>query len=201
MNARKLRDRVVAGSLALTGLLLTGVLADRCAADNYQVDPTHSFVSFRVKHMGVGYAYGRFDDLAGSFMFEEGNPVGVTFDFTIKADSVDSNNSKRDQHLKGPDFFNVKEYPTITFKSGLVRRSGERGFEVAGDLTLHGVTRPINAKLEWVGSGKDQLGGFRQGFEGTFVLKRSDFGMNFGLDGGGLGDEVRVTVAFEGVKK
>ncbi len=171
-----------------------------CAADNYQIDASHSFVNFRVKHMNTGYAYGRFDDLSGNFMFDDKNPAGVTFDFTIKADSVDTNNTKRDQHLKGPDFFNVKEFPTITFKSKLVRRNGEKGFDVSGDLTLHGVTKPVSATLEWVGSGKDPWGGFRSGFDGTFVLKRSDFDMKFGLDGG-LGDEVRVTVAFEGVKK
>lgn len=185
---------------SLLCLLLLGAAAKCGAADTYQVDPAHSFVMFRVKHMGIGYAYGRFDDLSGAFMFDSSNPSGLTFDLQVKADSVDSGNAKRDQHLKGPDFFNVKEYPTISFKSTSVRRAGEKSFDVSGDLTLHGVTRPVTVRLDWVGSGKDPWGGYRTGFDGSFIIRRSDFGMKFGLDGG-LSDEVQITVAFEGVKK
>jgi polyisoprenoid-binding protein YceI len=169
-------------------------------ADNYAVDGAHSFVNFRIKHMGVSYAYGRFDDLSGTFMLDESSGAGMTFDMAIKAASVDTGNPKRDEHLKGPDFFNVKEFPSITFKSKQVRRNGEKGFEVGGDLELHGVVRAVNVRLERVGSGKDPWGGFRTGFEGSFVIKRSDFGMAFGQDGM-LGDEVTIYVAFEGVKK
>ncbi len=176
--------RIVAiGGFALAIGLLINVLAEPAAADNYQVDPTHSFVTFRVKHMGMSYAYGRFNELSGSFLFNEVSPEGVTFDFKAKAESVDTGNAKRDQHLKGPDFFNVKEYPTITFKSTNVRRSGEKSFDVSGDLMLHGATRPVTFRLDWVGSGKDPWGGFRSGFDGSFVIKRSDFGMKFGLEG------------------
>jgi polyisoprenoid-binding protein YceI len=192
-------QRPIAGALAV---LLTGVcvLTERAIADEYKVDPAHSFVSFRIKHMGVSYAYGRFNDFNGVFMVDQPSGNGLTFDFVMKADSVDTGNAKRDQHLKTPDFFNVKEFPAVEFKSKQVRRNGEKGLEVGGDLTMHGVTRPINVHLERVGSGKDPWGGYRTGYEGSFVLKRSDFGMNFGSDGM-LGDDVTVTVAFEGTRK
>lgn len=180
--------------------LLLAAAAECRAADVYQVDGAHSFVTFRVKHMGIGYAYGRFNDLSGTFLFDSNSAVGLTFDMKIKADSVDTGNAKRDQHLKGPDFFNVKEYPTISFKSKEVRRYGEKGYDVSGDLELHGVVRPVTMRLDLVGSGKDPWGGYRSGFEGSFVIRRSEFGMKFGLDGG-LSDEVQITVAFEGIKK
>lgn len=188
--------------LAGLAALLAGAfpLAGRAGAEEYKVDPAHSFVGFRIKHMGVGYAYGRFNDLNGSFILDEPSGNALAFDFELKADSVDTANAKRDQHLKSAEFFNVKAFPTIEFKSKVIRRNGEKTVDVAGDLTLRGVTRAINVRLERVGSGKDLSGNYRTGYDGSFVLKRSDFGMNFGADGM-IGDDVTVTVAFEGIRK
>ncbi len=147
-----------ASALSLLFVLSAWLPPAPAGAEEYKVDSAHSFVSFRVKHMGVSFAYGRFDDLGGEFNIDEPSGNGLTFDFVIKADSIDTGHPKRDQHLKSADFFNVKQYPTIEFKSKSVRRNGEKGIEIGGDLTLHGVTRAVNAHMERIGSGKDPGG-------------------------------------------
>lgn len=177
-----------------------GLLPVVCrAADAYKVDPVHSTVLFGLKHMGVGYIFGRFDEISGTVQVDEQNAAGLVFDVQVKAESVDTNNAKRDQHLKGPDFFNVKEFPAIAFKSREVKPGEGQSFMVTGDLTLHGVTRPLTVKLDRVGSGKDPTGAFRTGFVASFTIKRSDFGMKFMPEA--IGDDVRLTVAFEGVRQ
>ncbi len=154
---------------------------------------------FRIKHFGVGYIHGRFDEAGGDFTWDDANPAGIALDIHVKAETVDTNNAKRDQHLKGPDFFNVREYPDIAFKSTQVRQLDANNYEVAGNLTLHGVTRPLTVKLEHVGAGKDPFGMYRNGFEATFVIHRSDFGIKAMPEG--VGDEVRVTAAIEGLRQ
>jgi len=171
------------------------------AAESYKVDNVHSTVIFRVKHMDASYAYGRFNEMAGSFSIDEADPARTTLDFQVTADSVDTNSAKRDQHLKGPDFFNAKEFPKITFKSKDVKKVGKDAYEVVGDLTLHGVTRPVTVKVAAIGTAKRPVvmgGGYAAGFEGQFVVNRSDFGMKGMV--GPIGDEVRVTVSVEGTR-
>jgi len=117
----------------------------------------------------------------------------------VKADSLDSANADRDKHLKGPDFFNVKQFPTLAFKSTRVRALGDKDYEVTGDLTFHGVTRPVTVKLERIGTGKGMRGETRTGFEATFAIKRSDFGMKYLIPA--VGDEVRIIAAVEGIRE
>lgn len=183
-------------SMAAALALAFAYVAPSVAA-GYKVDPIHSGVTFRVKHLGVGYIHGRFDKLGGTFTFDDKNSADMTFEMQVPADSIDTNNAGRDRHLRGPDFFNVKEFPAIAFKSTEVKPAGENTYDVAGDLTMHGVTKPIHAKIEHVGTGKDPRGGVRCGFEATFTINRSDFEMKNMLQG--IGDEIRVIVAFEGV--
>lgn len=180
------------------GVVLTQAAAPAARADTYKVDPIHSSILFRVKHLGVGYIYGRFNDCGGTFTFDEKNPAGSSFAVEVKATTLDTNNAARDLHLKGPDFFNVKEFPTIAFKSTQVKQLDGQNYEAAGNLTLLGVTKPVTVKLERVGSGKDPRGTFRTGFESIFTIKRADFGMKF--MSGAIGDEVRIIVAIEGTK-
>jgi polyisoprenoid-binding protein YceI len=174
----------------------TGTLA--LAADAFQVDSVHSSVIFRVKHMNVSYAYGRFNDVSGKFLLDETDPSKSVFDLTIKSESVDTASTKRDSHLKGADFFNAKQFPTIAFKSNSVTKSGS-GYDVTGDLTLHGVTKPVTFRLASTGTGKSPVGGTVAGVEASTVIKRSDFGMTYMV--GPIGDEVTVTVALEGGRK
>jgi polyisoprenoid-binding protein YceI len=174
----------------------TGTLV--LAADAFQVDTVHSSVLFKIKHQNVSYAYGRFNDVAGKFLVDEADPSKSTFDLTIKGDSIDTASGKRDTHLKGPDFFNVKQFPTITFKSKSVARAG-KDYDVTGDLTLHGVTRPVTFHVVSTGTAKGMMGGTVSGVEASAVIKRSDFGMNYMV--GPLGDEVTVTASLEGGRK
>jgi len=168
------------------------------AVEMYAADPTHSSVVFRVKHMSTSFSWGRFNVIAGSFTLDESNPAEGRFEFQVKADSIDTADPKRDQHLKSPDFFNVVQFPTIAFKSQSIARSGN-AYEVTGDLTLHGVTKPIKLKVVTTGSGKNQMGTPIAGIESSFNIKRSDFGMSKMIPG--VGDDVWVNVSIEGVRK
>jgi polyisoprenoid-binding protein YceI len=166
------------------------------AADTYKVDAAHSAIVFRVKHMNTSNSWGRFNDVSGTFGIDGSMPTA--FDFTVKAASIDTANEKRDTHLKSPDFLNVRQFPTITFKSKDVKKNGEL-YEVTGDLTLHGVTKPVMAKVEVTGTGKGPTGGAIAGFEATLDIKRSEFGMTFGVPNM-VGDDVRIIVSAEGGK-
>ena len=174
--------------------------ANTQTTETYKVDPVHTTAIFRIKHLGVTYFYGRFNETTGSFTLNTENPCEMLFDVQIKTDSVDTNAAGRNNHLKGPDFFNAKQFPTISFKSKSVESSGENTYAVSGDLTLHGVTKPITAQMEFVGQGdKGRRFGYRAGFDATFTIKRSDYGMNFMQ--GMLGDEVTIMVGLEGVRQ
>lgn len=167
----------------------------------FTVDAVHSGVIYKIKHAGLSNFYGRFNTFEGTFSLDPANPSSGMFDVTINADSVDSNNSQRDGHLKSPDFFNTKQFPKITFKSKEIKKAGDH-FDLTGELTLLGKSMPITAKLEWQGEGdRGQRMGYRAGCEAIFTFKRSDFGMKYGIDGNVLGDEVTVTVSLAGVKK
>lgn len=166
--------------------------------EEYKVDPVHSSVWFRIKHLGVSYCYGRFNEPMGSFVWDEQNPEASKFTVKVAVEKIDTDNEKRDQHLRGVDFFDAAKHPEITFTSTAIKPQGDNKFEVTGDLTLHGVTKSITVVLEHVGGGKDPWGGFRRGFETKFTIKRSDFGMNYMQ--GPLGDEVTLKVGIEGVR-
>lgn len=168
------------------------------AAEGYKVDAAHSTVLYRVRHMNVGQAWGRFNDISGTFRLDPEGPAGGSLAFQVKAESVDTANPARDKHLRNADFLNATQFPTITFQSKKVAKNSDGSYRVDGDLTLHGVTRPITVTLEDVATGTDPRGGQRAGFETTFTIKRSDFGMTKMLEM--IGDEVRLVVAIEGVR-
>ena len=168
-------------------------------ADSYRVDGVHSSVIFRVKHMGIANFYGRFNEISGSFDFDPKDPSKLSIDVQINAESIDTHSQRRDRHLKGPDFFNASQFPSISFKSKSAKKAGPESYEVKGELELHGVTRPLTVKVEHTGSGRGPRGDQREGFETTFTIKRSEFDMKFMLRG--LSDEVRITLSVEGVLK
>lgn len=179
-------------SIGILTFVLAPAIAAR-AADNYEIDPVHSVLIFRIGHMNVGVFYGRFNNPTGRIAFDEQNPSASTFQAQVKAADFDSGNEKRDQHVRGPDFLGSKEFPNITFKSTAVKSAGDGKYEVSGNLTMHGATKPVTATLEKIGASGDRIG-----FEGTMEVKRSDFGMK-GMQG--VTDEVRLIIAVEGVKK
>lgn len=166
-------------------------------AETYAVDAVHSTVLFRINHMGASNFYGRFNGIEGEFKVVEGGTGSVSV--TIDAASVDTANAQRDGHLKSPDFFSVEEFPQITFKSDALKHLGGAKYEAKGSLALHGVTKEVTVALERIGNG-EMKGTPITGFEGTVTIKRSDFGMKYGL-GGPLGDDVKLILAIEGKRK
>jgi polyisoprenoid-binding protein YceI len=185
-------------SLRHFALLAALAIPTIASAETYGVDTSHSKATFRVKHFGVSWFWGQFHDLSGTVNFDAKNPTAGSLDLTIKADSLFTADKKRDDHLKSPDFFNTKQFPTITFKSKSVAQNGAK-LTVTGDLTLHGVTKAVTADFEFTGEGKDPWGGYRAGWESKLSIKRSDYGMNFMQ--GGIGDDITIYLAIEGVKK
>jgi len=210
-------NRTIAAVSSATVLALAGValVAPQPAAvaetetldgHEYSVDKVHSSVVFKIKHGGIANFYGRFNELDGSFNIDRDNPSESTFTATIPIDSVDTNNGRRDGHLKAADFFNMRQYPTATFVSTGMSATDEAGvFELRGDLTLHGRKRAIVAELHDFGTGTFR-GNDIAAFEARFSIKRTDFGMSTyvaedGSDSGGLGNTVDIIIAVEGIKK
>ena len=195
----KLFAMMISGVLATSGLALNfqGASANEGSAAQYVVDTAHSSVIFGVTHMNSSRFYGRFNKTTGNFSYDESDPTKSKFDIEIDADSVDTAFEGRDKHLKSPDFFNVKQFPTITFKSKSLQKKGD-SWKLKGDLTLHGATKEIEADFEWIGTGEFR-GDKKGGFEAIFKIKRSDYGMTF--MNGPLGDEVKIIVSLEGNQK
>jgi polyisoprenoid-binding protein YceI len=184
--------------LTLFLALISALVFSANAADTFKVDPVHSFVLFSVQHFGVSNSYGRFNDISGTVVFDKDNPSKSSVELSVPVESLDTNNSKRDQSLKSPDYLNAKQFPTLTFKSTKVEGSGDT-FKVFGDFTLHGVTKPLTVDFKKVGEGKGLQGEARAGGETHFTIKRSDFGMNF--QQGLVGDDVTIILSLEGVKQ
>ncbi|MBX3358577.1 MAG: YceI family protein [Phycisphaeraceae bacterium] len=194
-------------SLAAAGAMLAGAgspaapaaPATTGSAEAFNVDPVHSTAIYRVKHLGTSYSYGRFTDISGTFLLDPENPDKSVIDVTINTESIDSGNQGRDKHLRSPDFFSAKEFPTITFKSTGVKKTGDTSFDVSGDLTLRGQTKPVTVSVDLTGTGKGMRGGELAGVESKFTVKRSDYGMTFLPEA--VGDEVSLIVSLEGGRK
>lgn len=173
-------------------------------ADVYEIDPVHSNVGFRVRHI-VAMVEGRFDEFSGTIRFDEKKPADLKADVVIKTASVSTNNPKRDNHLRTADFFHVDKHPTMNFKTTKVVPAGQDKFQITGDLTLLGVTKPVVLEAELLGTGADPQGNTRIGFSATGKLNRKDYGMvfNIPIDKGGLvlGDEVQLKIDVAAVKK
>jgi len=166
------------------------------SAATYKVDPVHSTAVFRTTHLGVGASWGRINDPQGTFTT---SADGVTFDVQLDPAKVDTFNKKRDDHLRGADFFNVEQFPQWTFKSTGSRRVSDGKYEVTGTLTIKGVSKQVTVPMSFIGEGQDPWGKYRAGFEATFVINRMDYGISYMPDG--LGKEVTVIVALEGTRQ
>lgn len=196
----KLRILAAVMTIGLAAGALLGRSSAQSESDSYLIDEVHSSAIFRIKHAGASYFYGRFNQVEGEFTHSPDSPDQISFNVNIRADNVDTNNSKRNAHLKSADFFNAMEFPNITFKSTKVKKLDGNNYEVTGDLSLHGVTKPLTTKIEFVGEG-EAMGKHRAGWDTTFTIKRSEFGMTKYLDDGSLGDEVKLMVGLEGIRK
>jgi polyisoprenoid-binding protein YceI len=174
------------------------------AVDTFTIDKEHSQATFQVRHL-FSKTSGRFNDFGGTIRMDEKNPAASSVEFRIQAASIDTDNEKRDEHLRAEDFFDVGKHPEIVFVSEKVRKLAADQYEVAGTLTLRGVKKAIVLPVTYGGSGKDPWGHTKAGFSTEIILNRKDFGMswNAALDNGGLmlGDEVQVTVELEALKQ
>lgn len=161
---------------------------------DWVVDAGHSSVVFRVKHANAAWFKGAFDVVNGTITLDPSKPETGSVKLTIPVASIDSNDAKRDEHLKAPDFFNAKENPEITFTSSKIAKKGD-AFEVTGKLAMAGKSKDVTIPVEKVGEG--EFYGKRVGFSTTFTIKRSEFGMTYGVDKNVLGDDVTLMIDLE----
>lgn len=185
--------------LAVAAVLAISSGTSLRAAEEYQFDPVHSSVSFKARHLDISWIHGRFNEVEGKFAIDKQNPSKSWFQFSIKVDSVDTANKARDEHLRQPDYFDTKQFPTIDFKSTQVKPLKDGGYEVTGDLTMHGKSNKVTLHLEG-GKETEWMGTKRIGFSTDLSLKRSDY--NFDPKAiGPIGDEARIYIDFEGAHK
>jgi polyisoprenoid-binding protein YceI len=184
-------------------LILALGLGTAVAQGVYTVDAVHSSVGFKVRHL-VSRVAGSFTDFEGAITADFANLDASSVELVIKADSIDTNNEKRDGHLRSSDFFDTEKYPEITFKSTKITRVDDQSFAVAGTLTMHGVSKEITLVVHYLGE-MAAMGGVRAGYELSTTINRRDFGVswNRALDAGGwvLGDDVEINISLEVVKQ
>lgn len=182
-------------------MVLVGVPAF-AAPEHWAIDPSHSDVRFKIRHM-ISRVTGGFDTFSGEVEMDSENPTTGSVMFEIDAASINTNNDDRDNHLKSKDFFNVEEYPKISFKSKAVKKKGDE-LMVSGDLTMRGVTKPIDLTVLLGGVAVDPWGNQKAGFEVNGKLNRKEWGIvwNKDLDKGGtlLGDDVTIMINIEAAK-
>ena len=185
------------GSLVLLLLLGFVGITQPMEASLYEIDTAHSMILFRAKHNGVSYNYDRFNEFTGKIVMAGIGVPETMVEFEVKTASVDTGNEKRDQHLRSSDFFSAKQFPVITFKSTkVIEKEGEEDvLEVTGDLELHGVKKSITVDVEITGRATGRDGASLIGFESIFTIKRSEFGMTYGMEG--ISDDIRLIVSIE----
>jgi polyisoprenoid-binding protein YceI len=169
----------------------------------WKIDPQHSHVEFAVKHMMISTVKGRFSEVTGEIHLDESNLAASKVDVDVNVASIDTREPQRDAHLRSADFFDAENLPTMTFRSRTIEGTLDQ-FKVTGDLTIHGVTKPLTLDVTHEGRGRDPWGGERIGFAATSRIKRSDFGLtwNAALETGGflVGDDVKISLDVEAVK-
>ena len=184
--------------VVLGAAVLTFCGAGANAADAYQVDGVHSAVVFKVNHMNAGNVWGRFNKISGTVQFDAEKPEACSISVDVEATSVDTGNEKRDEHLRSPDFFNVKEFAKLSFVSKSIKKSGD-DYEVSGTFTLHGVSKEITFTAKKTGLAKGMKEEMRLGLEAVFSIKRAEYGMNYMPDK--LGAEIPIVISLECVKQ
>ena len=186
-----------------TSLLIAGLTFGNTAlmADDYVIDTkgAHASIKFRVQHLGYSWLYGRFNEFDGKFSYDEKQPENSSIEVTIKTGSVDSNHAERDKHLRSDDFLNVAKYPEAKFVSTGYTQGKDGAGVLKGNLTLNGVTKPLEIDVEFIGAGKDPWGGYRVGFEGTTRFAMADFGIVKDL--GPKSKDVEMILSVEGIRQ
>jgi polyisoprenoid-binding protein YceI len=183
---------------------MSTAIATGVTTTTWKIDPAHSHVEFAVKHLMISTVRGRFAGVEGTVRLDDSTPSEADVDVRIDVATIDTREPQRDAHLRSADFFDVDKYPHLTFKAGRILDRKGRDLTLAGELTMHGVTRPVVLDVTEEGRGRDPWGGERLGISATTKVKRSDFGLtwNQALETGGVvvGDEVKVLLELELLK-
>jgi len=174
-------------------------------AEKWNFDPVHSHIAFSVRHLMISKVTGHFKSWTGTLLIDDDQPENSRIDVEIEAATIDTKEPQRDDHLRSPDFLDVEKYPSASFNSRKVEVIGDDRYRVTGDLTLHGISKPLVLDVTYEGAGKDPWGGERAGFVATTAIDRKDFGLvwNKALETGGVlvGDKVELTLEIEAVKQ
>jgi len=183
----------------------TTTTTPQSAVSTWNLDPVHSVAEFKVKHMMISNVKGHFTGLSGTLTYDEQNVTNSRVEATIDVATINTGDAQRDGHLKTADFFDAEKYPAITFRSTNIKRTGDDELAVSGDLTMHGVTRPVVFNVEGpTAAGKDPWGNTRMGLSATTKINRKDFGLtwNATLETGGIlvGEEITITLDVQFVK-
>lgn len=190
-----------------TKVLLSGLLASllnvgAAHAAEWTFDPAHSSAAFSVKHMVVTNVRGEFSKITGMANLDDKDLSKSTVEFTADVDTISTHEPKRDEHLKSPDFFDAKKFPKVTFKSTKIEKAGEGKYKLVGDLTMHGITKPVTLEVEGPSAAiKSPFGVMVRSVSATGKINRKDWGLSFNkaLEGGGLmiGEEVKLDIDVE----
>lgn len=193
-----LKKTVVATALSACAL----VPMAQAQADDYVVDTEgqHSFIQFKVSHLGYSYIIGQFEDFSGQFSYDPDNLEASSVEFEVQVTSLNTNHAERDKHFLSEDFLEADEYPTATFTSTGFAPDGDDKGVLTGDLTLKGETREIEMPVTLVGEGEDPWGGYRAGFEGSTMLTLGDYGIDMS-DFPDVMHQLELYVTFEGVRQ
>lgn len=172
---------------------------------SWDIDPNHTQVEFSTKHMGIMTVRGRFADVQAKLDFNEDDFTASTVEAIINAASIVTGDDRRDGHLKSPDFLDAEKFPTITFKSTGIEKGSHERYNLTGDLTIRGVTRPVKLEVVYSGQGKDPYGNTHAGFSAEGAISRKDWGLewNVALETGGwlVSDQVKLFLEVEAIKQ
>ena len=193
-------------STAALWLILGASAPVQAQPARYQLDPDHITVAFLVDHIGFAKVLGMFRAARGSYRFDEATATLSEVRIEVETASVFTNQRKRDDHLKGPDFLNSGEFPRMVFTANGARRTGERTFEIAGQLELLGKSQPLTLQATWNKSAESPMGGplskpYTMGVSARGSFKRSAYGMNYAVSNGWVGDEVPLIIEFEAIRQ
>jgi polyisoprenoid-binding protein YceI len=170
----------------------------------YNIDKAHSEATFQVRHL-LTKVRGHFSDFEGTIEYDEQSPERSSVNVTIQAASIDTHERDRDTHLRSADFFDAEKFTALTFRSGTLTRTGDQRFDVTGDLTIRGVTRPVTFDVTFLGKAKDPWGNERIAFEAEAAINRKEYGLNWNaaLETGGflVGDEVKISLSVQAIPK
>lgn len=189
--------------LIAAGMMMgTSLVQPAFAAETFILDPGHASILFGVSHLGFSKTFGRFNSVEGTFTLDAAAPEKSSVAVTMDSASLDTNHKERDEHLRGKEFFDVAQFPTLSYKSTSVKLTGEKTATVIGDLTMHGVTKPVPLEVTLVNVGPNPMDPTKTkivaGFSARGTLKRSDFGMGYGAPV--LGDDVEIIIEVDAIK-